>query len=209
MAGTGASNRLQTLKCYPLFLVLNCLIENDNNYFNNNLIRGFYQMTTSSNSGKIDWMHWIIRLVALIIDSIICLIPYAIIYAIIVVADTHFFRYGGFFVGPFIFGIIEVIYFVILEVYWGGATIGKRILGLQVQLVNGGKVTMEKSLIRNITKIYWLFLLLDWLVAILTPGNDRRQKYSDRYAGTTVVQVGRAPIGSTPPSSPLPPPPPT
>lgn len=164
-------------------------------------------MTTGSNSGQIDWNHWIVRLVALIIDSIICLIPYAIIYFIIAVADTSFFIYGGFVVGPFIFGIIEVIYFVILEVYFNG-TIGKRIMGLQVQLVNGGKVTIDKSFIRNITKIYWLFLLIDWLVAIVTPGNDRRQKFTDRYAGTTVVQVGRSPIGSAPAPSSQPPPPP-
>ncbi len=163
-------------------------------------------MTNKSSSGQIDWNHWITRLVALIIDSIICLIPFFIIYFVIAV-ETNFFRYGGFVVGPFIFGIIEVIYFVILEVYWDGTTIGKRIMGLQVQLVNGGKVTMDKSFIRNITKIYWLFLLIDWLVAIVTPGNDRRQKFTDRYAGTTVVQVGRSPIGSTPPPASQAPPP--
>jgi len=144
-------------------------------------------MTTSS-GGQIDWMHWLVRLVALIIDSIICFVPYIIIYLIIAVADTHFFIYGGFVVGPFIFGIIEVLYFVFLDVSWG-ATVGKRILGLKVQTVNGGKVPYDKAFIRNISKIYWLFLLIDWLIAIVTPGTDRRQKYSDRIAGTTIVQV--------------------
>jgi len=91
-----------------------------------------------------------------------------------------------------------VLYFIFLDVYWGG-TIGKKFLGLQVQQVNGAAVTFDKSVIRNISKIFWVFLILDWLIGILTPG-DKRQKYSDRFAGTIVVQV---------PSIPSPPPPQT
>jgi len=162
-------------------------------------------MTTSSNSGQIDFMHWLIRLIAYIIDSIIIAIPTAIIYLIIIIASPNFFAFGGFLVVPFIFGILDLLYFVFLDVNWGG-TIGKRIMGLQVQLVKGGKIPLDKAFIRNISKIYWIFLILDWLIAVLTPGTDRRQKWTDRYAGTTVVQVGRAPIGSTePPPSPPPP----
>jgi len=96
-----------------------------------------------------------------------------------------------------------VLYFVFLDVYWGG-TIGKRVMGLHVQMVNGGKVPIGKAFIRNISKIYWIFLLLDWLIGVATPGADRRQKYSDRIAGTTVVQTGRALVGSTEPPPPTP-----
>jgi uncharacterized RDD family membrane protein YckC len=148
----------------------------------------------------------------LIIDSLICAVPYAIIYIIIILSAPSFFIFGGFLVGPFIFGIIEVLYFVFLEISWGGATVGKKVMGLQVQMKNGSQLTLDKSFIRNISKIYGLLLLIDWLIAIVTPGADRRQKYTDRVAGTTVVQVGRAPIGSTSspePSAPPPPPPPT
>jgi len=163
-------------------------------------------MTNSSGSGQIDFTHWIIRLIALIIDSIIIAIPTAIIYFIIIFASPAFFVFGGFLVVPFILGILEVLYFTFLDVYWG-ATLGKRAMGLHVQMINGGKVPFEKAFIRNISKIYWLLLLLDWLIAIVTPGADRRQKYTDRIAGTTVVQMGRAPIGSTEPPPPPPPPP--
>ena len=100
----------------------------------------------------------------------------------------------------FILGIIEVLYFVFLEVSWDGATIGKKIMGLKVQMTNGSKVTFDKSLIRNISKIFWIFLILDWLLGVLSPGSDPRQKYTDRIAGTTVVQVSQpfASISSTP-----------
>ncbi len=55
-------------------------------------------------------------------------------------------------------------------------------------MINGGKVTFDKSFIRNISKIYWLFLFLDWLIGIVTAGT-KRQKYTDRMAGTIVVQT--------------------
>ncbi len=157
--------------------------------------------------------HWIWRLIAYIIDSIIIAIPTYIIYYIVLLSIffsggvTGFVAaYGFALLFPFLFGIIEVLYFVILDVSWG-ATIGKRILGLQVQMTNGGKVTFDKAFIRNISKIFWLFLILDWLIGIATPGADKRQKYTDRIAGTTVVQAKQAfqsiapPPSSPPPSS--------
>ena len=151
-------------------------------------------MTT--NSGQLDLVHWIWRLIAYIIDSIIVLIPTYIIWFAITLAiafspASFLALYGLSLLFPFIFGIIEVLYFVVLDVSWG-ATIGKRVLGFQVQMVKGGKVPFDKAFIRNISKIYWIFLLLDWLIAVVTPGADRRQKYTDRIAGTTVVQVKQA-----------------
>lgn len=165
-------------------------------------------MTT--NSGQIDFNHWIWRLIAYIIDSIIVAIPTYIIWFIITLAivfspASFIALYGFAFLFPFVFGIIEVLYFVVLDVSWG-ATIGKRILGFEVRMVNGSKVPFGKAFIRNISKIYWIFLVLDWLIAIATPGADRHQKYTDRIAGTTVVQV-KQPFQST--ASPPPSPPPT
>lgn len=163
----------------------------------------------TNNSGQLDLGHWIWRLIAFIIDSIIVAIPTYIIWFIITLAIVFspasvLAIYGLSLLFPFIFGIIEVLYFTVLDVSWG-ATIGKRILGFQVQMEKGGKVPFDKAFIRNISKIYWIFLLLDWLIAVITPGADRRQKYTDRIAGTTVVQVKQAFQSTT--SSPSPPPP--
>ncbi len=170
----------------------------------------------SNSIEQINWTHWIYRLIAYIIDSIIIGIPAAIIYylAIIPVITTSYVYYGvtiyggapwwGFLLLPFILGILQLLYFMILDTMWG-ATIGKRILGLQVQNTTGGRVPFGKSFIRNISKIYGLFLILDWLVGILTNG-DKRQKFTDRIAATTVIQTRDA-FNTAPP--PPPPPPPT
>ena len=153
---------------------------------------------------QIDVGHWVLRLIAIIIDSVIFLLIAWLLQSFVLVSllfsgDLFWLAYGNWLVLPFVAGILEVLYFVILEVYWGG-TIGKRVIGLRVQMTNGNRVTLDKALIRNISKIHPLLLLLDWLFAFVTPGDDRRQKYTDRIAGTTVVQVSQAFVAISPSS---------
>ena len=171
------------------------------------------KMSTGSSS-QFDLNHWLLRLIAFIIDSIILGIIALIIFSLVIASlflggGFAFFAWGwSFYLGfPFLLGILNLLYFVFMEASYG-ATLGKRVLGLQVQTVNGSKVTFEKAFIRNISKIHPLFLLLDWIIGVATPGHDQRQKYTDRIAGTTVVSMRQAFSSvSTPP--PPPPPPPT
>lgn len=170
-----------------------------------------------SSTEQINWNHWIYRLIAYIIDCVIVGIPAAIIYwlAILPLVSVNI-NYGfgvvmsvppwwASLLLPLILGIMQLLYFMALDSYWG-ATLGKRMLHMQVQTVNGAKVTFDKSFIRNISKIYGLFLFLDWLIGIITPG-DKRQKFTDRSAGTIVTRVGQPETYVPPP--PPPPPPPT
>jgi uncharacterized RDD family membrane protein YckC len=163
----------------------------------------------TSDTGQIDWGHWVVRVVAFIIDGVLLAIVAAIIGGILALATIFgggfgfFFGGAGFVAFSFLWGVLLLLYFVLLDTYWG-ATIGKRILGLQVQTLNGSRIPLDKSFIRNISKIFWLFLLLDWLVGIATPG-DKRQKFLDRYAGAIVVQTKQPFVPPPPP----PPPPPT
>jgi len=171
----------------------------------------------TGSSPQFDLGHWILRLIALIIDGIIFVIISWILSFLFFVpllftgALVGFWASWGYLlVLPFVAGILWVLYSVILEISWG-ATIGKKLIGLQVQTVSGSRVTIDKAFIRNISKIFWLFLILDWLIGVATPGADRRQKYSDRIAGTTVVQLS-APLASltqTPQTPPPTQPPPT
>jgi uncharacterized RDD family membrane protein YckC len=167
---------------------------------------------------QIDWTHWIYRLIALVIDSIITgIIGFPIYWFLLAPALFTSTLFGiaylsvpwwaSTFLFPFISGIILVLYSAILEVSWGGMTLGKKLLGLQVQMTNRGRITFDRAFIRNMSKIYWLLLLLDWLLGVFTPGN-KRQKYTDRMAGTVVLQTSQ-PFASAPPPPPPPPPPPS
>jgi uncharacterized RDD family membrane protein YckC len=162
-------------------------------------------MSTGSSS-QFDINHWLLRLIAFIIDSIIIGIVAVIIFFLISGGSWYAWGWGWYLGWPFLLGILEILYFVFMEVSYG-ATLGKRVLGLQVQMVNGSKVTFDKAFIRNMSKIYWLFLLLDWILGVAIAGHDQRQKYTDRIAGTTVVSVEQAFSSvSTPPPPPPPPP---
>jgi len=165
-------------------------------------------MSTESSS-QIDLNHWLLRLVAYIIDSIIVgIVAYIIFFFVIIAAISSgvWPWYASVFALPFFFGILEVLYFAFMDAYYG-ATLGKRFLGLQVQNVNGSRATLDQAFIRNISKIFWLFLLLDWIVGVATHGKDQRQKYTDRIAGTTVVSVRQVFQPATAPPPPPPPPP--
>ncbi len=161
---------------------------------------------TDSSSRHIDFNHWLLRLIAYVIDTLIIGIIVGIIMSFIIAAAYFIGAHGYFWLGapfyvltyPLTIGIVEVIYFIVLEVFIG-ATIGKKILGFEVQMKNDQKVTAYSSFIRNISKIYWLLLVIDWLLAVLIPGPDGHQKYSDRFARTIVIQV-RQPFTSPPPS---------
>jgi len=155
--------------------------------------------------------HWLLRIVAAIIDSI----PWAIIIIILFYAvfwrDPFYWRWAGWFGGvwwllwPLLWGIFWVLYCTVLEASSSGATLGKRIMGLKVQMLDGSKATFNKAFIRNISKIYGLILIIDWIIGIATPGPDPRQRYFDRIAGTTVVSVKEV-FAPAPPPPPPPPP---
>ena len=159
------------------------------------------RMEATGQDMQIDLGHWLLRLIAYIIDGVIIAIIVGILWVILflpfLLVGAFFASWGWTLVFPFVVGLLMVLYFLYAEVNWGG-TLGKRILGLRVQTVKGGRITYGQSFIRNISKIHPLLLLLDWLIGIVTPG-DKRQKYSDRMAGTVVVQASQAFASITPP----------
>ncbi len=109
---------------------------------------------------------------------------------------------------PLFMGIAQLLYFAYME-STRSATFGKKFFKLNVQMTNGSNVPFGKAIIRNLTKFYGfgIFLLIDWIIGIVTQGADNRQKFTDRIAETTVVLNKQAFSSSMPP--PPPPPPPT
>jgi len=164
-------------------------------------------MEATGQSMQLDLGHWLLRLIAVIVDGIVIGIVTWILWAFLFVAvvltgSLAFLAIGFAYYFAFLFGwgLIWVIYSVVLESAWN-ATLGKRILGLKVQTVSGGKADMGKLFIRNFSKIIPPLVVLDWFIGIVTPG-DKRQKYSDRLAGTVVVQTNQPFASVAPPQAP-------
>jgi uncharacterized RDD family membrane protein YckC len=136
--------------------------------------------------------HWIRRLIAFVIDSVIVGLGILIIMAIasvifVVLALTTGLSWGILnpFTFPFFTGLLSVLYFTLLEFSYGW-TFGKKIMNLRISRSSGGRPSFDKVFIRNISKIYWILILLDVIVGLATTG-DPNQKISDRYVETTVT----------------------
>ena len=64
---------------------------------------------------------------------------------------------------PYLVPILGFVYFVILEKS-KGATIGKALLYLEVRSKNGSNINWAQAIVRNLTKIYWVPIIFDWLI---------------------------------------------
>jgi uncharacterized RDD family membrane protein YckC len=152
--------------------------------------------------------NWGARLVAAIIDSI----PFSIIAFVIFWATGLMFNPAwtwlvSLLIWPLVYGVLLLIYSVVLEGSASSATLGKKLLKLQVQTVNGGKPNSGQLVKRNLSKILWIIFLIDIILGVAKHGADPRQRYFDRFAGTTVVSTTPSFGAMTPPPPPPPPPP--
>jgi uncharacterized RDD family membrane protein YckC len=130
--------------------------------------------------------HWIKRLVAYIIDSIILYVVTGVLLMVVLFPFNignllSVFNVLSF---PFASGLLSVIYFTILE-STNGASFGKGLMNLKVITKEKENLTIEKAFIRNISKVHPVLLLLDLVCGLIT-STDLHQKYSDKIANTTV-----------------------
>jgi uncharacterized RDD family membrane protein YckC len=136
--------------------------------------------------------HWAKRVIAYIID--VAIVSVAVYFLVLVVAfpalPAIFFGqafpfawFWGFWLGG-IAPLIILAYFVLAETLFE-LTVGKELMGLRVARLDGKRVDLWSSFVRNISKVAFILLVVDVTVGLGTHG-DGRQKYSDRYIGTTV-----------------------
>ena len=135
--------------------------------------------------------YWVQRIVAFAIDAFIV---YLIVGAAALAFALPFFFIAGISamasmlagVFSFVAGIILVLYFSVFEAT-AGTSFGKRVMGLAVRSKAGQNPNFVEALTRNVSKIYWLLLLLDIIIGLATT-KEYTQKFSDRFAGTSVVK---------------------
>jgi uncharacterized RDD family membrane protein YckC len=139
------------------------------------------------------------RFMALIIDS---LIEIVVLIAVILGA----YAIGGE-VAATIVGLCGVLaayvgYHVVMEVFGGGRTVGKRATGLRVVSDGGGQVGLRASLIRNFLRLLEgvATSYIPAMISVLATQNN--QRLGDLAAGTLVVRDQRA-ASVVAPSAPL------
>jgi uncharacterized RDD family membrane protein YckC len=120
--------------------------------------------------------HWLKRFVAVVIDFAIVYTPIWLIGAVL----GYPYMFPGFFSGVALFA-----YSFLFESSVGG-TIGKMVLRMKAVPLHGS-MTPSQALVRNISKVFPLFLFLDWIVGMAVDTKDPRQKWMDQVAHTSVI----------------------
>jgi uncharacterized RDD family membrane protein YckC len=122
--------------------------------------------------------HWVKRFIAIFIDSLLIWVPLLI----------FFWLFGFRMVLPsLLYGPLLFLYSALFEFTIGG-TLGKILMHLK-SVSTVGKMSTAQALMRNISKIFGLFLLLDWIIGMLTDTQDPRQKWLDQMAKTSVIST--------------------
>jgi len=121
--------------------------------------------------------------VSVVVYSLLIIIAFPTVPAIFFGQMFPFAWFWGVWLGG-IASLIILAYFVLAEAVFG-RTLGKGLLGLRVRRLDGKHVDLWSSFVRNISKISFVLLVIDLAAGLGTHG-DGRQKYSDRYIGTTV-----------------------
>lgn len=100
---------------------------------------------------------------------------------------------------PFVaYSALVLAYYVLME--WRfGATIGKLLLRVQVVDADGGRISLPKSLGRNVLRIVDAFpFIFPYVLGLVVVASSRtKQRVGDRVAGTFVVGRLR-PVGQSP-----------
>ncbi len=137
-------------------------------------------------------IYWVRRVVAFVIDALIVYLAVGLL-VILAAASLLVLSGPGVFVAvlvgvfSFLAGVILVLYFVAFEVV-AGTSVGKRVMGLKVVASGGRAPNMMEALVRNVSKIYWLLLVLDVIVG-LAVSKSYTQKYTDKLMSTSVVNA--------------------
>lgn len=150
--------------------------------------------------------HWARRLIAFVIDAAIVTVALVIIAVAVSIPFLIGLNFSSTTAGVFpawwnawwgawlggLVPLVVFLYFFLAEGLFHG-TLGKEIMGLKVERVDGKPIDIRSSFIRNISKIYWVLLIIDVAVGLGTHG-EMSQKWSDRFIGTKVVEKTRMTI---------------
>ena len=131
------------------------------------------------------------RFVALLVDTLLEMLIFAAVIALLVVADADSFAVFAV-TGVTVFALLFV-YPVAFELAAGGRTPGKRWSSLRVVCDDGSPVTFRASALRNLVRLVDLLPGLYLVGAVAIFATRRNQRLGDLAAGTLVVREPRVP----------------
>jgi len=124
------------------------------------------------------------RLLAYIIDSLVIFAYTIAVILLLVSLDLYFADLWALYL---LVSLPAFLYYVLLETFWNGQTVGKFVIKTRVVKIDGSKPTFANYFVRWILRIVDVVLTSGGLavITILIKGNG--QRIGDIAAGTTVI----------------------
>ncbi|MGG1661515.1 RDD family protein [Brevibacillus sp. NRS-1366] len=137
------------------------------------------------------------RAAAQLVDTVILLLVNLTVFtlfSIVVFGENRLFfleteNYAIAIVILFVF-VLNFGYFLVLEAFWAGQTVGKKLLGIRVIRDNGQPATFLSSAIRNLFRVVDVLPTGYFLGAMVSIFHPRDKRIGDLVAGTIVVMEG-------------------
>jgi uncharacterized RDD family membrane protein YckC len=89
-----------------------------------------------------------------------------------------------------VINLASLVYFGGLESAWG-ATVGKRLMGLRVAMLDGSPLTGRAVLLRTLGRFLDMLVFTPLVAAIMVWSSPNKQRLGDRWGGTIVIRSGR------------------
>ncbi|AST91530.1 RDD family protein [Sutcliffiella cohnii] len=132
------------------------------------------------------------RAAAFLIDQAIITITYLLLFllfyfideSISIFADGSSILFAVIIISIF---VIQWGYFFVLEFFYGGRTIGKKLIGIRVIQENGHSLTLLSSIIRNLLRIIDALPTSYFIGMIMVFFHSKHKRVGDIVAGTIVV----------------------
>lgn len=135
----------------------------------------------------------VLRPAGVLVRSFAYIIDFLIRFAWFFVTMPIFFMLGKFGVGLLLINVFFTIwlYYVICEVRFNGASIGKKVMGLRVVNDDGTPVQFMSSLLRNILRTADVLPMFYTFGILSCTLNDKSKRLGDLVAGTLVVYADK------------------
>jgi hypothetical protein len=122
--------------------------------------------------------HWLKRFVAIVLDAVLIYTPVMAFNAV----------FGGYYFGAGLLSGVALFLYASLFDFSVGGTVGKMAMHMKTVPMTGN-MTLSRALLRNVTKVFGLLLLLDWIIGLAVETRDPRQKWTDQLAHTSVISA--------------------
>lgn len=150
-------------------------------------------MDIPTNSQKMQYAHLDRRFIALLLDFLLLSLMFFPLTRLVkgvwlMSAADHRWDYGWLVTDPLCLAFLAaiILYFVLLEGMLG-ATIGKKITGLQVVRLDERRPGLARALVRNLLRAVDSLPALNILGVVLIATSAQRARFGDRVAGTRVI----------------------